>query len=73
MVLDEINVALSLDLLKIGDVLAAIQDYPANRILVLTGRGAPPELVAAADLVTEMKELKHPFGQGERAKFTVEY
>jgi len=72
-VLDEINVAISLGLLSAEEVLRAIRDYPENRILMLTGRGAPPELLDAADLVTETRDVKHPYMQGERAKFTVEF
>ena len=72
-VLDEINVALSLDLLLIEDVLSAIKDYPDESILILTGRGAPPALIDAADLATEMREIKHPFTKGEAARFTVEF
>ena len=72
-VLDEINVAVSLGLLSAEEVLRAIRDYPENRILMLTGRGAPQELLDAADLVTETRDVKHPYMQGERAKFTVEF
>ncbi len=72
-VLDEINVALSLGLLQIGDVLAAVKDYPEDRILMLTGRGAPEELLALADLVTETGEVKHPFSSGQKAKITIEF
>ena len=72
-VLDEINVALSLGLLAVADVLAAIKNYPDDRILILTGRGAPQELIDAADLATEMREIKHPFANGGAAKPTVEF
>ena len=72
-VLDEINVALSLGLLKTEDVLAAIKDFPEDRILMLTGRGAPPELIEVADLATEMKEIKHPYRDGKQGKPTVEF
>ncbi len=72
-VLDEVNVALSLGLLSIEDVVGAIKDYPDGRILVLTGRNAPQELIDVADLATEMREIKHPFAQGEKARFTVEF
>lgn len=72
-VLDEVNVAVSLGLITAEEVLQAIKDYPADRILMLTGRGAPQELIDAADLATEMKEIKHPFGEGKKAKFTVEF
>jgi len=72
-VLDEINVAVSLGLLTVAEVLETIKDFPENRILIMSGRNAPQELIDAADLATEMREIKHPFQQGERAKFTVEF
>jgi len=72
-ILDEVNVALSLDLLKVEDVLAAIKDFPEEKLLVLTGRGAHQKLVEAADVVTEMKDMKHPFHDGKLAKFGVEF
>jgi cob(I)alamin adenosyltransferase len=73
MILDEVNVAVSLGLITKEEVLEAIKDFPENRILMMTGRGAPQEFIDAADLATEVKEIKHPFTQGERAKFTVEF
>lgn len=72
-VLDEINVALSLGLVTLDDLLDAICDYPDDRILILTGRGAPQELIDVADLVTEMREVKHPFTKGADARPTVEF
>ncbi len=72
-VLDEINVAVSLGLLSVKQVLHAIKNFPEDKILMLTGRNAPQEFIDAADLVTEMKEIKHPFAKGERGKFTVEF
>lgn len=72
-VLDEINVAVSLGLLGVSRVLRAIKNFPEDKILVLTGRNAPKELIKAADFTTEMKEIKHPFRQGEGAKFTIEF
>ena len=72
-VLDEINVALSLGLLAIDDIVSAVKDYPDERILLLTGRGAPKELIDIADLATEMREIKHPFAQGGKARSTVEF
>ena len=71
--LDEVNVALSLGLLAVKDVVNAIRDYPDDRILILSGRGAPQELIDAADLATEMREIKHPFAQGGKARPTVEF
>lgn len=72
-ILDEVNVALSLGLVGAEEVRAAIKDFPENRILILSGRGAPQEIIDAADLATEMREIKHPYQNGERAKFTVEF
>jgi ATP:corrinoid adenosyltransferase len=57
----------------LADVLAAIAARPAGVTVVVTGRGAAPELVAAADLVTEMRAVKHPFDQGVRAIAGVDY
>jgi cob(I)alamin adenosyltransferase len=71
--LDEINVALSLGLLDLKDVIEAVKDYPDDRILILSGRGATQELIDVADLVTEMREIKHPFAQGGKARPTVEF
>lgn len=59
--LDEVNIALKLNYLNVQDVLAGLQEKPANSHVILTGRGAPNELVEQADLVTEMTLVKHPF------------
>lgn len=67
-VLDEINVAISLGLLKLEDVLSVLAARPEKMHIVCTGRGAPAELIEAADLVTEMKEIKHPYQQGMMAQ-----
>ena len=72
-VLDEINVALSLELLTTQEVLSAIKDYPEDGLLMLTGRGAPQELIDLADLVTETKDVKHPYHDGQDAKPMVEF
>ncbi len=72
-VLDEINVAVSLGLIAVADVLAAIAGYPKDRILILSGRGAPQEFIDAADLATEMREIKHPFTAGAAARPTIEF
>ena len=72
-VLDEVNVALSLGLLKLGDVLDAVRKVPEERLVILTGRGAPPELIELADLATEMKEIKHPYADGKIAKEGIEF
>ena len=59
--LDEINVALKLGYLEVENVLAGLEQKPEDSHVILTGRGAPPELIDRADLVTEMTLIKHPF------------
>jgi cob(I)alamin adenosyltransferase len=72
-ILDEINVALDLKLIKLEEVLKLLKSKPRNVELVLTGRNVPDEVVEAADLVTEMKEVKHPFNKGFQARKGIEY
>jgi len=72
-VLDELVTALFFELVPLGDVLALLAARPAHTELVLTGRRAPAELVAAADLVTEMRPLKHYFDAGVGAREGIEY
>ena len=72
-VLDEINVAVSLGLLTIREVLDAIHSFPENKILILSGRNAPQEFIDRADLATEMREIKHPFQGGKQGEITVEF
>lgn len=72
-ILDEINVAMSLKLIKVADVLRAIKKAPLEKLVILTGRGAPASIIKVADLATEMRELKHPFTKGKLAKIAVEF
>ena len=72
-ILDEINYAINLDLIKLEDVLSLIKSKPENLDLVLTGNHAKQELIEIADLVTEMKEIKHPFQKGIRAKKGIDF
>ena len=79
-VLDEINVALSLKLLNLKDVLKLIRalrqaqgKQKKEMDLILTGRNAPRTLIKIADLVTEFKEIKHPFSKGIQGKRGREY
>jgi cob(I)alamin adenosyltransferase len=72
-ILDEVNVALNLGLIKIENVLNLIKKKPTQVELVLTGRDAPTEIVQAADLVTEMVEVKHPYSKGFHARKGIEY
>lgn len=72
-ILDEVNYAINLGLLKTKDVLDLIKTKPANLNLVLTGNYAKQEIIDAADLVTEMKEIKHPFKLGIKAKRGIDF
>lgn len=72
--LDEINIALKLGYLDVNTVIAGLQEKPEADHVILTGRGAPAELIDAADLVTEMTLVKHPFrSQGVKAQAGIEY
>lgn len=72
-ILDEINVALNLKLIKLQDALEIIKKKPENVEIILTGRNAPEEIIELADLVTELKEIKHPFNKGYQARKGIEY
>jgi len=76
LVFDELVYVLSYDMLPVSEVLKEIEairlEQPALHIVV-TGRDAPTELIAAADLVTEMTEIKHPFNSGIRAQQGIEF
>ncbi len=71
-VMDEINIALYFKLFDVKDVLDILADRPEHTEVVLTGRYAPEELVEVADLVTEMKEIKHYYQQGVEARTGIE-
>lgn len=72
-ILDEINYAVKFGLLNAEDILSLIKIRPPQLHLVFTGRAALPELIDAADLVTEMKLIKHPFKQGIKAQSGIEF
>ena len=72
-VLDEANVADSLGYFEPGALLDAIREKPEGVELVVTGRGASDEVVAAADLVTEMREVKHYYHDGVPARRGIEF
>jgi cob(I)alamin adenosyltransferase len=67
-ILDEANSAVKCDLISVNDLLDLISSKPENMELVITGRGAAPEIIEKADLVTEMKEIKHYFNIGVQAR-----
>lgn len=72
-ILDEVFVGCQLGFLTPDDLLSLIREKPANVHLVMTGRGAPVEVLGAADLVTEMREVKHPYQKGELAQKGIDY
>ena len=72
-VLDEVNVALYFELLTVQDVLAFLDQKPPEVELVLTGRRVPQEIVARADYVTVMEEIKHPYQKGIKARKGIEF
>ena len=71
--LDELNIALRYDYLDIATVVADLQARPRDKHVVITGRNAKPELIAVADLVTEMTLVKHPFEQGIKAQRGIDF
>jgi cob(I)alamin adenosyltransferase len=74
LVLDELNIVLRYDYLPIAEVVAALAKRPPDLHVVVTGRNAKPELIEAADLVTEMTLIKHPFReQGVKAQKGIEF
>ena len=71
-ILDEVNVALSLGLIKKEFILELIKNKPKNVELVLTGRYCPRYLFKKADLITEMREIKHPYKKGITSRIGIE-
>ncbi|NRB09348.1 MAG: cob(I)yrinic acid a,c-diamide adenosyltransferase [Richelia sp.] len=72
--LDEINVAMKLGYLRVEEILVGLAEKPADSHVILTGRGAPKDLIEKADLVTEMSLVKHPFReQGIKAQPGIEF
>ena len=72
-ILDEINICTAMNMIKVSDVRDTLLNKPDNLEIVLTGRYAHPELKAIADLVTEMKPIKHYFDKGVMARQGIEY
>ncbi len=72
-ILDEIFVGVQLELITPADILSLIENCATRTNLVLTGRGAPPEVIEKADLVTEMTEIKHPFQKGIQARKGIDF
>lgn len=72
-ILDEMNIVLRYGYLPIEEVLQVLRDKPRDLHVVITGRNAKEELIEAADLVTEMTQVKHPFRSGVKAQPGVEF
>jgi cob(I)alamin adenosyltransferase len=71
--LDELNIALRYDYLDIAKVVEGLKARPPEKHVCVTGRNAKPELIAIADLVTEMTLVKHPFEQGFKAQRGIDF
>ncbi len=71
-VLDELNCAVDFGLVDVADVKKMIHTKPVHTELIITGRNAHPEVVEVADLVTEMREIKHYFNSGQAARVGIE-
>ena len=72
-VLDELNVALDYRLIALEDVVGLLDEIPEGVEVVVTGRNAPSEIVERADLVTEMREIKHYYKRGVASRKGIEY
>jgi len=72
-ILDEVNVALKLSLIQLKDILRLIKNTPKTTELILTGRDAHPEIIKLADLVSEIKEKKHYYKSGLKARKGIEF
>jgi cob(I)alamin adenosyltransferase len=72
-ILDEINNAAHFNLIEMARILRMIENKPEHLELILTGRDAPQETIDAADYVTEMRKIKHPYEQGIQARKGIDY
>ena len=73
LVFDELNIALRYDHLPVDEVVSVLNDRPEGLHIIVTGRNAKPEMIEAADLVTEMEAVKHPFAAGIKAQKGIEF
>jgi cob(I)alamin adenosyltransferase len=71
--LDELNIVLRYDYLDVNEVLEVLNARPAMKHVIVTGRNAKDELIEAADLVTDMTQVKHPFRSGVKAQVGIEF
>ncbi len=73
LILDEINLAASINLISIEDVIDLLNKIPEKTLVVFTGRRAPKEFIEKADMVTELIPIKHPYEKGIKARTGIEY
>jgi len=73
LILEEINLAVAIGLLKLNDVIGFLKSIPKGTVVVLTGRRAHKKLIEISDLVTVMQDIKHPFRKGIIARKGIEY
>ena len=73
LVLDEITHAINLNLLDAGAVVAALKKRPVGMHIIVTGRNCPAEILAIADLVSEVRNVRHPYDQGIVAQKGIDY
>lgn len=72
-ILDEINIALYYNLIDLNELIGILEERPENQEIIITGRYAPRQLMEFADLVTEMKEIKHYYNKGIEAREGIEF
>lgn len=72
-IFDELSYVIKYNFLSVDEVLQGLKQKPLRTHVVITGRDAPPELIDAADLVTEMRDIKHPYRAGIKAQPGVDY
>ena len=72
-ILDELNVAADFKLIPLDEVIDLIKNKPAAVDLILTGRYAPPEVIALADTVSEIREVRHHYNAGIKERAGIEY
>jgi len=72
-ILDEVNNLLAYGLIETEEIIRLIKERPKTSSIVLTGRGAPEELIDIADTVSEVREIKHAYSRGIKAKKGIEY
>lgn len=73
LILDELNIVLATDMLPKQEVIQFLKEYKGKTEIIITGRSAPKELIAIADLVTEMQEIKHYFHKGVSSRDGIDH